>query len=143
MTFARPSLLALTTAAHEVGHAQQFAARILLCRLRRLLWPICWVLIGLIVIVPILLIADVFQLPSTNLGEFLVVLGVLTVLLQLPIHLPLEYDASQRARELVQEERLISPSDQNSFDAMLKAAWCTHVAHQAQGCVYMLGASGV
>src|SRR5262245_42612156 len=47
ITFSSPSLGALVTAAHEVGHAQQFAERILLCRLRQFIWPTCWGLIGL------------------------------------------------------------------------------------------------
>src|SRR5207244_1584612 len=52
--FESPTLLALTTAAHEVGHAQQFASQILLCRLRRIFWPLCYLIIGLVITVPLL-----------------------------------------------------------------------------------------
>jgi tetratricopeptide (TPR) repeat protein len=143
MIFEGPSLLALTTAAHEVGHAQQFAAQILVCRLRRYLLPICWLLIGLVVLLPVLQVAEVVLFPIANLGEILLILGFLTVLAQVPIHLPLEYDASRRARKLVQDEKLIDPGEQHSFDQMLKAAWCTHAAHQAQGFVCLLAAAAV
>src|SRR5207245_10594907 len=122
--FATPTLLPLTTSAHEVGHAQQFASGILLCRLRRIFWPICYVLIGLAVALPLLHIADVIQLPM-NLGVLMLMLGIVTMLLQLPVHLPLEYDASQRARNLVQEARLVGPAEQRAFDEMLKGAWVT------------------
>ena len=135
--FESPTLLALTTAAHEVGHAQQFASEIVLCRLRRIFWPICYVLIGLAVVLPLLCIAEVIQLP-TNIGTFMLILGVVVVLLQLPVHLPLEYDASQRARRLVQEAKLVGPGEQGAFDEMLKAAWFTHAAHVVQGGILLL-----
>jgi Zn-dependent membrane protease YugP len=108
--FESPSLSALTTAAHEVGHAQQFASDILLCRRRRMFWPICCVLIGLAGILPMLHIADAVHLPI-NVGNFVLTAVITMAVLQLPIKLPLEYDASRRARKLVQEARLLGPGE--------------------------------
>jgi tetratricopeptide (TPR) repeat protein len=137
-TFESPTLHALTAAAHEVGHAQQFASRILVCRLRAILWPVCYVLMGLLLGLPLLQLAGGFELPIENLGVYLLVLGLAVLLVQLPIQLPLEYDASRRARQLVLEEKLVNAGEQHSVDAMLKAAWLTHAARLAQGLVFLL-----
>jgi tetratricopeptide (TPR) repeat protein len=64
--------------------------------------------------------------------------GVAVILLQLPITLPLEADASRRARRMVAEAKLVGPHEQRAFDAMLNSAWLTHAAYQAQGCVFLL-----
>src|SRR5262245_12462745 len=50
VTFSSPALGALATAAHEVGHAQQFAEGMLICRMRQFLWPVCWLLTGLAIL---------------------------------------------------------------------------------------------
>jgi Zn-dependent membrane protease YugP/Flp pilus assembly protein TadD len=132
-TIESPSLYALAAAAHEVGHAQQFACKILVCRLRTVLWPVCWVLIGLVVALPILQIAGLFTVPIANLGYVLLGLMAALVLVQLPIELPLEYDASRRARRLLAEEKLLVEAEAPSVDAILKAAWLTYAARLAQG----------
>src|SRR5688572_11645296 len=36
------SVAALAVAAHEVGHAEQFATGFLACRLKKLVWPLCF-----------------------------------------------------------------------------------------------------
>jgi Zn-dependent membrane protease YugP len=137
MNFESPSLSAVTTAAHEVGHAQQFASGILLCRLRHILWPTCYVLIGLAGILPMLHIAGAVDLPM-NVGPFMLTAGIAMAVLQLPIKLPLEYDASRRARKLVQEARLLGPGEQYAFDKILKAAWFTHAARLVGGCLFLV-----
>jgi Zn-dependent membrane protease YugP/Flp pilus assembly protein TadD len=137
-SFDSPSLHALTAAAHEVGHAQQFAARILVCRLRTIFWPICWTLLGLLVGLPLLQVAGVLTFPITNLGPWLLGLGAAVLLLQLPIELPLEHDASRRARQMLVDEKLIVMAEQPSVDAILRAAWLTHAARLAQGGIYLL-----
>src|SRR2546423_1194307 len=82
------------------------------------------------------IISEFIKLPGL-LGVFILALCTLVVLLQLPITLPLEHDASRRARQLVQEARLVGPGEQRAFEAMLRSAWLTYAAHQAQGCVYL------
>jgi tetratricopeptide (TPR) repeat protein/Zn-dependent membrane protease YugP len=134
-TFDSPTLLAVTIAAHEVGHAQQFAAKTLPSRIRNIVWPLCYVFIALMVLMPILLMADVIDWPGEHFADWMLGIGFFIVLIQVPIHLPLESDASRRARKLVRDAKLLGPGEEQSFDAMLQSAWVTHAARQAQGWV--------
>lgn len=131
-TFDSPSLAAITTAAHEVGHAQQFAAGILICRLRQAIVPICYTLIGVAVLAPFVVYLGDGNPVTARMGWILLLLGIVVIVLQVPIHLPLEYDASRRARILVTEAGLLATDEQRGFDAILKAAWLTHASVQVQ-----------
>jgi tetratricopeptide (TPR) repeat protein len=67
-----------------------------------------------------------FLLPGT------LIACALVVAIQLPITLPLERDASDRARKLVRENGLLAEHEQLAFDRLLNAAWKTHAASEAQ-----------
>jgi tetratricopeptide (TPR) repeat protein/Zn-dependent membrane protease YugP len=142
-TFNNLSIAALATAAHEVGHAQQFAAGILLCRLRRIVWPICWVLAGLAVLLPLASFVRAAPLPFPNSCVALITITISTLVLQLPIHLPLERDASIRARKLVQETGLITAAEQAGFDKLLTGAWLTYAAAEVQRWVMVFGVASL
>jgi Zn-dependent membrane protease YugP/tetratricopeptide (TPR) repeat protein len=131
-TYRSTSLTALATAAHEVGHAQHFSEGIWRCRLRNVLWPICWAVPFLGAISAILCI-----LADVHLSGFWLLVGILivctlVVALRLPISLPLERDASQRARKLARENGLLADHEQVAFDRVLSAAWKTHASAEAQ-----------
>jgi Zn-dependent membrane protease YugP/tetratricopeptide (TPR) repeat protein len=123
--FSAASLSSLATAAHEVGHALQFTSGYFPARLRRLCPPLGILLyaIALLTIV----------MPWTRLvagSMALLALSFFTVLVivQLPITLILERDASRRAGQLVRQAELIAPGEQRGFDQLLKAGFLTYVA---------------
>lgn len=130
--FDSPSLSALAVAAHEVGHAQQFASSMWLCRLRNVIWPVCFALpvIGLALL--LLGLTGWIDLPEGSVGLGALIICCVTVVAQLPINLPLERDASRRAAELVRKAGMIGDAEQLGFDRLLQAAWLTHAAVEAR-----------
>src|SRR5262245_38869967 len=123
------SVVSVAVAAHEVGHAQQFAEGYWACALRRVFWPACYALVTL-ALVAVVVSIGVFASPLGGLG--LAGLCLVALLLQLPIVLPLEYDASRRARALVRQAGLLGPTDEAAFDRVLTAAARTYVAVEAR-----------
>jgi Zn-dependent membrane protease YugP/Tfp pilus assembly protein PilF len=122
------SLAALAIAGHEVGHAQQFASNRSLYLLRLTCLRLCQ---GLAV-AGLLLVLGATMLPVRYLLSVLLVLTTLVVVLQAGITLPLERDASRRARGLVRKEGLITPAEAAGFDQLLNAAWLTYAAAGAR-----------
>src|SRR5438445_11131619 len=134
-TFAGASLLSLAVAAHEVGHAQQFAQGAWPARWRRLFWPVCYVLtpaaIGL-------LILSLGVLPGTHAGLAIAAVGLVSLLLQLPVVLPLEYDAWRRAKALARDAGLLAPAEEPGFGRLLTAAAGTYVAAEVRRWIMLL-----
>jgi Zn-dependent membrane protease YugP len=126
------TLSALASAAHEVGHAQQFAEKMWRRRLRFVFWPVCWAWIALAPVCAILCSAGV--LPPVEIYVSVVVLAItaLVVLVQLPISLPLETDATRRASDLARASGLLAGHEEPGFDRVLNAAWKTHAAAAVQ-----------
>jgi Zn-dependent membrane protease YugP/Tfp pilus assembly protein PilF len=145
--YAGGSLAALAIAAHEAGHAQQFASWSGLYRLRLACWGICQAL----ALAALLLLVRATVAPLLNPGLALVVLSAIAVALQAGITLPLERDASSRARVLVRKVGLIAPGEEAGFDRLLNAAWLTYAAAEARrglgllvvGLLVVAGASGL
>ena len=69
--------------------------------------------------------------------------SLLILALQLPIHLPLEKDATERARRLITESGLLGDGELAEFDRLLQAAWWTHFAADVQRCMLVLLGVGV
>jgi Zn-dependent membrane protease YugP/Flp pilus assembly protein TadD len=132
--FVGRSLAAVATAAHEVGHAQQFASKLWLCQARRVFWPICRVL----TVLALLLLLGASVLPLRNIGLALLFLSVLAVVLQVTVTLPLERDASRRATDLVRTTGLIAPEEAPLIGRYLHAAWLTYVAATARHAIGLL-----
>ena len=128
------SLTALAIAAHEVGHAQQFASNRSLYRLRLTCGRCCQGLAA----AALLVLLGTIVVPIQNLGSVLLVLSTLAVVIQAAVTLPLERDASRRARELVRKEGLIAPDEEAGFDRLLNAAWLTYAAAEARRCIGLL-----
>lgn len=121
--FYEHSLAALGVAAHEAGHALQEAKRYPLMALRQSLVPVAafgsnaaWIimLVGLVL--------QSFQLLLVGIIAFS---GV--VLFQL-VNLPLEFDASRRARVALIEGGIVSPEEDRVIGKVLNAAAWTYVA---------------
>ncbi len=126
-----PSLASLTIVAHEFGHALQhktdqnkFHVNYILQKITRttnkLILPIF--LLGLIFYVP-------NWLPTAGLiclyGAFVLFLLHLAIKLS---HIPVEYDASRRGLQLLQEYDILSPHELKIAKKLLKVAAGTYIA---------------
>lgn len=121
--FTGRSLAALGIAAHETGHAFQDAQRYPLLVLRNGLVPLAsfgsnaaWI---------ILLIG--FLMASTQLIIAGIIVFSFTVFFQM-VNLPVEFDASRRARVALLESGLITVEEDREVPKVLNAATLTYVA---------------
>jgi Zn-dependent membrane protease YugP len=117
------SLAALGIAAHEAGHAIQDARRYPLLVMRNALVPLASIGGGLSWV--LMLVG--FLLSSLALIKIGIVAFGLTVLFQL-VNLPVEFDASRRARVALVEGGLVSRAEDETVKGVLDAAALTYVA---------------
>jgi len=137
--YAAPSVAALGIVAHEIGHAVQDEKGYAFLRLRSALVPaasvgsqlgwIC-VLLGLV----LYLLAGQFGLTVVWTGIFLFAAAVLFSLVTLPV----EFNASSRAREMLKSGGLVSVEEYNGVSAVLSAAALTYVASFLQALAQLL-----
>ncbi len=117
------TVAALGIAAHEAGHAIQDKVHYGPLKLRNGIVPLASVGGGL----GMTILIFGFMLHSLQ----LVVLGIglysMIVLFQL-INLPVEYDASARAKQILVSQGLVSPTEQGLVNKVLNAAALTYVA---------------
>jgi uncharacterized protein len=117
------SLSAIGVACHEAGHALQQAKHYAPLALRSDLVPAAQV--GSNLAFPIFFVGLLFHLP------FLLKAGILvfglTVLFTL-ITLPVEWDASSRAKRLMVESGIVSSTERPAAAAVLNAAFLTYIA---------------
>jgi len=127
------SLAAVGVAAHEAGHAIQDARRYAPLVIRNLAVPIasfgssvCWIL---------LMLGLVMQAPKLMLLGIILFGGV--VVFQL-INLPVEFDASARAKAELVSLGIIQPNQRVYVDKMLNAAALTYVAATLESVLILL-----
>ena len=117
------SLSAIGVACHEAGHALQHAKNYAPLALRSSLVPVAQ--IGSNLALPIFFVGLLFGLP------FLVKAGLLvfglTVLFTL-VTLPVEWNASSRAKSLMVQSGIVTPAEQPAAAAVLNAAFLTYIA---------------
>ena len=135
------SLAAVGIAAHEAGHAIQHAREYGPLKIRSLLVPTASIgsNLGYIVMLLGLFIA------SQNMVLVGAVLFSAVLLFQL-VTLPVEFDASNRAKALVVERGIVGASERNGMGKVLNAAAMTYVAAvvtSAATLLYFLVRSGV
>ncbi len=130
--FASRSLAALGIAAHESGHAMQEATRYPLLGLRNFLVPAAGIgsqLSWIVLFVGLGLSGMANAL--VPFGHFLVYLGIIlfagVVAFQV-VNLPVEFDASRRARVALLSADLITPDEDVYVKRVLDAAALTYVA---------------
>jgi hypothetical protein len=122
---------ALGIVAHEIGHAVQDKTGYAFLRLRSALVPAASVgsQLGWICVIVGLFIVLLFK--STNLGLTVLWIGIvlfaLAVLFSL-ITLPVEFNASNRARQMLRSTGLVSVEEYSGASAVLSAAALTYVA---------------
>jgi uncharacterized protein len=119
----QPSVAAMAIVAHELGHAEQDKTGNLMLNLRSSLVPVAnigsqlsWILIvgGLV-------------LHLTGLAWVGVLLFAAAVAFTL-VTLPVEFDASRRARKYLRELNLVTATEERGVSAVLNAAALTYVA---------------
>lgn len=117
------SISALSVACHEVGHAIQHKESYPMLALRHRIFPIVNFASGL---APFLLIAG-FLFNAMNLVGIGIIFFSVTVAFQL-ITLPVEFNASNRAREIMVSEGYIRNEEEKGVAKVLNAAALTYVA---------------
>ncbi len=128
-----PTIAAVGIAAHEAGHAVQYAVGYSPIRLRAALIPVTQVgsQFGIVLlIIGILLTYEPLFLIGIILFSF-------TTLFQLVI-LPVEYNASHRAMETIQSAQLLDDDEARGARKVLSAAALTYVAALLMSVVQLL-----
>lgn len=129
-----PSVAALGIVAHEVGHAVQDKAGYAFLKFRSAMVPAAnigsklgyiFVILGLILYA---LIQLNFGLTIAYVGIFLFSLAVIFSLITLPV----EFNASSRAKAMLQSTGLVTVEELNGASAVLSAAALTYVAATLQ-----------
>jgi Zn-dependent membrane protease YugP len=129
----QPSVAALGIVAHEVGHAVQDKVGYAYMRFRTSLVPAANVgsTLGYIFVILGLLIAafgKAFGMTVVWAGVFLFSLAVIFSLVTLPV----EYNASNRARQMLRSTGLVVAQEYDGASAVLSAAALTYVAATLQ-----------
>ncbi|GFN30240.1 zinc metallopeptidase [Paenibacillus xylaniclasticus] len=117
------SISAVSVACHEVGHAIQHHKRYPMLTLRHRMFPIVNFASGL---APFLLIAG-FLFQATGLIGIGIIFFAAAVAFQL-VTLPVEFNASSRARDLMIAEGFIRNDEERGVAKVLNAAALTYVA---------------
>lgn len=126
----KKSLAALGVAAHEVGHAVQHNTSYGPLAMRSGLFPL--VNFGSRLAMPLMMIGLALAAwAGTDFGFTLLNIGIIlfsfTVLFQL-VTLPVEFNASSRAIELLEQQRILTPDETTPTKRVLNAAALTYVA---------------
>ncbi len=134
--YSLPSIASVGVAAHEAGHAMQDKTGYLPLHLRSFMVPA--VSLGSYV-GPILFMAGMFL--AGTIGTTLAWAGIMlfgaTALFAL-VTLPVEFNASRRAKELLVSQGIVSSTEMKGVNAVLDAAALTYVAAAAQAIMQLL-----
>jgi uncharacterized protein len=128
--YSQPSVAAVGVACHEAGHAIQHARSYKPLWLRSLLVPTANIGSSLGYLVMLVGLMLVYTSGGRS-GAGVVLAGALlfsAVLLFQIVTLPVEFDASARAKRLAVEQGIILPAERQGMDAVLNAAALTYVA---------------
>jgi Zn-dependent membrane protease YugP len=121
--FDSDSLSAIGVACHEAGHAIQHATHYAPLSLRSALVPVTqFGSIAPYIIIPLGVLFHSFALIKLGIALFAVVV-VFSV-----ITLPVEWDASARAKQLMVSAGIVSTSEQQRAGSVLNAAFLTYIA---------------
>lgn len=117
------SVASIGVAAHEAGHAAQYAADYFPIKLRNAVLPAAN--IGSTLSVPLILLGFLLS------AQFLVTFGILLfscVLVFQLVTLPVEFDASRRALKTLEDSGILSDGELTGAKKVLQAAAMTYVA---------------
>ena len=131
--FGSTSVAAVGVAAHEAGHAVQYATDYSAIRVRSAILPVCR--IGSAAAMPLFLVGLLFA------GDALMLAGILAyslvTLFQL-LTLPVEFDASRRATRALERSGMMSEQEIDGSRRVLRAAAMTYVAALATSLLTLL-----
>ncbi len=136
------SVAAIGVAAHEIGHVIQKHRGYFPMKVRAAFYPI--VKIGSMAFVPLLLIGlmiEIFAGVGNGISNILINLGIfgygLATLFAL-ITLPVEFNASSRAKKALVKDGILTPEEANQAGKVLNAAALTYVAGFVTSLLYFL-----
>ena len=122
-TYSSTSVASIGVAAHECGHAVQYAVGYVPIKIRNSIVPV--VNIGNSISLPLFFIGLILGIPSiAYLG---VILFSLVLLFQL-VTLPVEFNASRRALKILDENNMLFDDELKGAKKVLSAAAMTYVA---------------
>ncbi len=138
------SVAAVAVAAHEIGHVMQNKDNYFFYRVRNVLVPITN--IGSRLAMPLVLIGLVLDFivglsADSNFGFSIAMLGVILYGLSTVfalITLPVELNASRRAKKMLLAEGIVTKEETPYVDKMLSAAAMTYVASLLTSLIYFL-----
>ena len=135
--YGSPSVAAVGVAAHECGHAIQDAKSYAPLKIRGAFVPVANLGSGLSM--PLILIGLIFGVNSqwAILVDIGIILFSLAVLFQL-ITLPVEFNASRRAIQMVESTGILSGDEVDGTKKVLSAAALTYVASAAAAMLSLL-----
>lgn len=143
-TYGSASVASVAVAAHEIGHVMQKEKGYFPYQVRRVLVPITNIGSRLalpVMIIGVLLDLLLWQASGKPYGQWLVYAGIamygLSSLFML-ITLPVEYNASRRAKKMLVEDGILSPDEVPAASKVLSAAALTYVAALCVSLVYFL-----
>ena len=143
-TYGSNSVGAVAVAAHEIGHVVQKKKGYLPYKIRTALVPV--VNIGSRLAIPLVLVGillDLFVYTTENstVGFTVAMVGVClygaATLFQL-VTLPVEFNASRRAKQMLRDEGILTEEELYGADKVLDAAALTYVAGLATSLLYFL-----
>lgn len=134
-TYNSTSIAAIGVAAHEVGHALQYAEEYKPVKIRTALVPVVnftsrltFPLILIAIVLEALAYAMNWSLTISNLFLALALLCYFVYALFTLITLPTEFNASSRAKQILAEENILSEQELQGTSKVLRAAAMTYVA---------------
>ena len=128
-----PSIAAVGVACHEAGHAAQHAEKYLPIKVRNSILPVCN--IGSSLSIPLLIAGVIFSFQPliwVGIGFF-----AFTSLFQF-ITLPVEFNASNRALNVIESTGILSYEEKQGASKVLKMAAMTYVASLAMSLAQLL-----
>ncbi len=143
-TYGSASVASVAVAAHEIGHVMQKEKGYFPYKIRRALVPITN--IGSRLALPVMIVGVLFDLllwqtSGLPYGEWMVYIGIgmygLSSLFML-VTLPVEYNASRRAKKMLVEDGILAPDEVPAASKVLNAAALTYVASLCISLVYFL-----
>ncbi len=142
-TYSNNSVAAVAVAAHEIGHVMQKQKGYLFYNIRTALVPI--VNFGSRLAMPLVfigLLLDLFaNLANENLGFYIALIGVVLYggsLLFALVTLPVELNASKRAKQMLLSEGILTEGEMYGAEKVLSAAAMTYLASLLTSLVYFL-----
>lgn len=128
-----PSIAAVGVACHEAGHAAQHAEKYVPIRVRNYILPVCN--IGSKISIPLLIAGVIFSAqPIIWIG---IGLFAFTAIFQ-TITLPVEFNASNRALNVIESTGILSYEEKRGAGKVLKMAAMTYVAALAMSLAQLL-----